>query len=56
MTYDGFSHAWPSVGGEFGDKMNSMPKHVASTTLRDPQWNATLSYDQNSSKWYVSSW
>jgi len=25
VTYDGFSHGWPSVGGEFGDKMNSMP-------------------------------
>jgi len=22
--------------------MNRMPKHVASTTLRDPVWNATV--------------
>ncbi len=42
VTYEGFSRAWPSVEGEFGDKMNSMPKHVASTTLRDPGWNATV--------------
>ena len=42
VTYEGFSAAWPSVEGDFGDKMNSMPKHVASTTLRDPQWNATV--------------
>jgi dihydrofolate reductase len=42
VTYEGFSAAWPSVEGNFGDKMNSMPKHVASTTLRDPQWNATV--------------
>jgi dihydrofolate reductase len=41
-TYEGFSQAWPSVPGEFGDKMNSMPKHVASTTLTDPTWNATV--------------
>jgi dihydrofolate reductase len=24
--------------GEFADKMNAMPKHVVSTTLRDPEW------------------
>jgi len=23
----------------FADKMNAMPKHVVSTTLRDPKWN-----------------
>lgn len=42
ITYEGFSAAWPTVEGQFGDKMNSMPKHVASTTLRDPQWNASV--------------
>ena len=24
---------------QFADKMNAMPKHVVSTTLREPQWN-----------------
>src|SRR5215213_5562990 len=33
VTYEGFSQAWPGREGEFADKMNSMPKHVASTTL-----------------------
>ncbi len=42
VTYEGFSAAWPNVEGPFGDKMNTMPKHVASTTLRDPTWNATV--------------
>ena len=42
VTYEGFAEAWPSVEGAFGDKMNRMPKHVASTTLRDPVWNATV--------------
>lgn len=41
VTYEGFAAAWPDRDGEFADKMNAMPKHVASTTLRDPQWNAT---------------
>ncbi|MDQ2910640.1 MAG: dihydrofolate reductase family protein, partial [Actinomycetota bacterium] len=42
VTYEGFSEAWPQRDGEFADKMNTMPKHVASTTLRDPQWKATV--------------
>lgn len=39
VTYEGFAAAWPSVEGEFGDKMNGMSKLVASTTLRDLDWN-----------------
>jgi dihydrofolate reductase len=42
VTYEGFSEAWPPRDGEFADKMNTMPKHVASTTLRRPEWNATV--------------
>ena len=42
VTYQGFSEAWPPREGEFADKMNAMPKHVASTTLRSPGWNATV--------------
>jgi dihydrofolate reductase len=42
-TYEGFAKAWPTMEGtgEFGEKMNEMPKFVVSTTLRDPQWNNT---------------
>src|SRR6478609_5966456 len=40
-TYDGFSQAWPERDGEFADKMNSMPKYVVSSTLRDPSWENT---------------
>lgn len=38
-TYESFAGAWPRFKGPFADKMNSMPKYVASTTLRDPTWN-----------------
>lgn len=38
-TYEGFADAWPSRAGEFADKMNTMPKYVASTTLETTQWN-----------------
>ena len=37
VTYVGFARAWPTMNAdEFGQKMNSMPKYVVSTTLRDP--------------------
>ena len=38
-TYEGFAAAWPSRTGEFADKMNGMPKYVASTTLKKVEWN-----------------
>lgn len=38
-TYEGFAEAWPEREDEFADKFNSMPKHVVSTTLSDPDWN-----------------
>ena len=42
-TYEGFKAAWPQMEaetGDFGKKMNGMPKYVATTTLTEPQWNA----------------
>ncbi len=41
ITYQGFSAAWPQRDGDFADKMNAMPKHVATTTLHELGWNAT---------------
>lgn len=41
-TYEGFVKAWPSRTDEYSDRINSLPKYVASTTLQDTQWNATL--------------
>ena len=40
-TYEGFSSAWPAMDGEFADKMNAMPKDVATTTLSELGWNST---------------
>jgi dihydrofolate reductase len=43
VTYDGFAKAWPTMegAGEFGEKMNAMPKFVVSSTLENPTWNNT---------------
>ena len=40
-TYEGFAAAWPDRKDDagFADKFNNMPKYVASTTLKDPEWN-----------------
>jgi dihydrofolate reductase len=45
VTYEGFAAAWPSRTGEFADKFNSMPKHVVSSTLKEPEWNNTTVID-----------
>jgi len=42
-TYEGFAQAWPARSGdEYTDKINAMPKHVASRTLTEATWNATI--------------
>jgi dihydrofolate reductase len=41
ITYEGFAAAWPQQKGQFADKINAMPKRVATTTLHELGWNAT---------------
>jgi dihydrofolate reductase len=43
VTYEGFAAAWPAMQGmgEFGEKMNKMPKYVFSSTLETADWNNT---------------
>jgi dihydrofolate reductase len=42
-TYEFFAQVWPAREGKGADKINSMPKYVASRSLKEPlQWNATL--------------
>lgn len=42
-TYEGFAAAWPTMEGtgDFGVRMNTMPKYVVSSTLKDPKWTGT---------------
>lgn len=44
MTYDSFAAVWPLVKDEegFADRMNSMPKFVASNSLSEAGWNNTM--------------
>ena len=44
VTYQGFAQAWPSMGtDDFGQRMNSIPKYVVSSTLADADaaWGPT---------------
>jgi dihydrofolate reductase len=43
-TYEGFAAAWPQRSGfEYADRINAMPKHVASRTLEgELDWNASV--------------
>jgi dihydrofolate reductase len=47
-TYEGLAAVWPHLGddpalGRHAERINSMPKYVASRTLRAPlEWNSTL--------------
>jgi dihydrofolate reductase len=42
-TYESFAQVWPSRQGAGADRINGMPKYVASRSLAEPlQWNASL--------------
>jgi dihydrofolate reductase len=42
-TYEGFAKIWPTRQGKDADRINTMPKYVASRKQKEPlQWNATL--------------
>jgi dihydrofolate reductase len=52
VTYEGFAAAWPEREGDedeagFAKKLNSMPKHVVSTSLKDPGWQNTQVISEN---------
>lgn len=44
VTFEEFVVSWPLRSGDaYTDRMNSLPKFVASTTLEEPlEWNSTL--------------
>jgi dihydrofolate reductase len=49
VTYEGFAKAWPTITGtgDFGERMNSLPKFVVSTTLDEVAWNNSRLIKEN---------
>ena len=44
-TYEIYASAWPGREGDYADRINAMPKYVASTTLQSPEWANTTVLD-----------
>ena len=44
-TYESFYGAWPHRDGPMADKINTMPKYVASTTLTSLEWDTASLLD-----------
>jgi dihydrofolate reductase len=42
VTYEAMQAFWPTAEGEFANRLNQLPKYVVSSTLTDPDWNATV--------------
>lgn len=41
-SYEWFFTRWASRTGDWADRLNGLPKHVVSSTLIEPKWNATV--------------
>jgi dihydrofolate reductase len=46
-TYEAFSAVWPTVKDEFAERINSLPKFVASKTMKSADWNNSTVLEGN---------
>jgi AraC-like DNA-binding protein len=42
VPYEGFAETWPTMTGDVANKINSLPKYVAPSTLTGTKWNAEV--------------
>ncbi len=40
-TYEAFAAVWPTAKNPMADRMNALPKYLASRTISNPAWNNT---------------
>jgi dihydrofolate reductase len=41
-TYDVFAEFWPKLDDPYSERINALPKYVASNTLTEATWNASV--------------
>src|SRR4051794_28332883 len=41
-TYEVFAASWPERSGDLADRINMLPKYVASRTLAEGTWNSEI--------------
>ena len=41
-TYEVFAEFWPKLDDPYSERINALPKYVASNTLREATWNASV--------------
>jgi dihydrofolate reductase len=46
-TYEAYAAAWPTRTGAYPDRINALPKYVATTTLTAPEWANTTVIDRD---------
>jgi dihydrofolate reductase len=46
-TYDAFAAVWPKMKNAMADRMNALPKYLASRTVSSPEWNNTTVLGDN---------
>lgn len=47
VTYDAFAAAWPRQTNDFADRMNNLPKYVASSTLKEATWGKSTIWNDD---------
>ena len=49
VTYEGLAKAWPTMQdiGDFGERMNGIPRYVTSTTLKKAGWHNSKIISKN---------
>lgn len=52
VTYQGFAAAWPNMPGtgDYGVRINGLPKYVVSTTLQVVEWNNSRLIQNNTAE------
>jgi dihydrofolate reductase len=56
VTYEAFASSWPTMTDDdgFAERMNSLPKYIASRTLTTVTWGGTVLRGNVEEKWRAS--